>query len=1195
MKKLLEILLNRWILTITGFIAVSLLIWFAGPLIAFADYFPLESDTNRIILIAIIIGSYFAKVAWVFIKSKNLNVRLMESLSQQHSEPKDTTKTTEETEELSKRFQAAITQLKNMQLKSSSLRALFSIVNRQYLYELPWYIVIGPPGAGKTVAITNSGLQFPLAENQDQKKIRGIGGTRNCDWWFTDEAILLDTAGRYTTQDSHQEEDSTAWNSFLKLLKKYRPRRPINGIVVALSLQDLFQQTPAQQEIQANAIRRRIQELHTEFNIRFPIYVIITKMDLMNGFMEFFGKYGKDERTQVWGVTFPLSDNEADNPLIHLDAEFALLEERLNERLIDYIQNERDLKNREALYAFPQQFGSLRQILGNFLNQAFSPSRYDLPPLLRGVYLTSAMQDGNPIDRIMNSLAKALHVDSKQLISRKSDKSFFLTKVIKDILLKEAEIAGSNLRWERQRSILQWLFLFSALILTLGAITLWTISFTQNQTYISEIEKKIPVVSRQIEQLPAIQNMNMTDLLAALKSVKEIATISNTEENSPTLFMGFGLDQSDKLEAAANSAYHKLLQDVFLPQLMLRIEYLLNQADSNNMELLYEGLKAYIMLHRPEYFDAKALKVFILTDWEISLPREFTLEQRRTLESHLDTLLSQSKLTSPIPVNTQLIEKVRSMIAKTPLAHRIYNRLKLLASNIEIPEFNISKNVGPVATLVFERKSGAPLSKGVSGLYTYDGYYSYFPQAVKEITKQLASEEIWVLNQSEKQRNFDLLDASQKENQIIEEVRRLYLHDYARNWENFINDIKLIRADTLQRNIELTRLLSADDSPMLALMKSIVKEVTLVTTEEASKNIVEKATDQVKSASKNLKQLLGRPEAKTPTADMLSRPEYIVDERFNEFRRMVQPPIPGQPAPIEASLAQINELYLHLIATEEALRSNTTRPISKIQSEMGANARRLTEPLRSMFATLSSSSQNQAETIVRSNLNQSLRTSITDFCNKATSGRYPFTKNSQLDVTQDDFAQLFAFGGRFDDFFQKELAQHVDTSKSNWRFHQIGDAPKDLEEFRRAQTIRSIFFQGGSRTAGISLTFKPIDMDPDITQFILDIDGQVIKYSHGPQVPVSIQWPGPRGSSQVRVQISPALPNGRSGQVFDGPWALFRVFDNVQIESSPQPEKLIATFNIDGRKAQFEIITRSVLNPFRLMEFRDFKCPSRLQ
>ena len=228
-------------------------------------------------------------------------------------------------------------------------------------------------------------------------------------------------------------------------------------------------------------------------------------------------------------------------------------------------------------------------------------------------------------------------------------------------------------------------------------------------------------------------------------------------------------------------------------------------------------------------------------------------------------------------------------------------------------------------------------------------------------------------------------------------------------------------------------------------------------------------------------------------------------------------------------------------------------------------------------------------------MNQSPKTTITDFCNKARSGRYPFKKNSQLDVTQNDFAQQSAFIGLFDDFFQKELSQHVDTSQFNCRFHQLGDAPKDLQEFKWTQTIRDIFFQDGSRTAGINLTFKPIDMDPDIAQFILDIDVQIIKYSHGLQVLTSIQWPGSKGSSQVRIQISPVKHEGRSGQVFDGPWALFRVFDNVQIASTPQPKKLIATFNIDGRKAQFEIITRSVMNPFRLMEFRDFKCPSKLQ
>lgn len=119
-------------------------------------------------------------------------------------------------------------------------------------------------------------------------------------------------------------------------------------------------------------------------------------------------------------------------------------------------------------------------------------------------------------------------------------------------------------------------------------------------------------------------------------------------------------------------------------------------------------------------------------------------------------------------------------------------------------------------------------------------------------------------------------------------------------------------------------------------------------------------------------------------------------------------------------------------------------------------------------------------------------------------------------------------------------------------------------------------------------------MDPSITQFILDIDGQLIKYSHGPQVPISVQWPGPKGSTQVRLQISPAPQDGVSGQVFEGPWALFRMFDNVQITSSPQSEKFFATFNVNGRKAQFEVTTSSVQNPFRLKELQDFKCPSKL-
>ena len=128
----------------------------------------------------------------------------------------------------------------------------------------------------------------------------------------------------------------------------------------------------------------------------------------------------------------------------------------------------------------------------------------------------------------------------------------------------------------------------------------------------------------------------------------------------------------------------------------------------------------------------------------------------------------------------------------------------------------------------------------------------------------------------------------------------------------------------------------------------------------------------------------------------------------------------------------------------------------------------------------------------------------------------------------------------------------------------------------------------------MNFMFKPIDMDASITQFILDVDGQSVEYRHGPQVPTSIQWPGPKGSTQVRLQIYPASISGTSGQVFEGPWALFRMFDKIQITPSTQPEKFFATFNIDKRKVQFEIVTSSVQNPFRLQEFEQFNCPTRL-
>src|SRR6185436_9073050 len=127
---------------------------------------------------------------------------------------------------------------------------------RRQIYQLPWYVFIGAPGAGKTTALLHSGLRFPLAERLGTAPVAGIGGTRQCDWWFTDQAVFIDTAGRYTTQDSHAAADAREWHRFLQLLRRYRPIQPSNGVIVTGSTPDLLH-GGAELQQQAEAVHKR--------------------------------------------------------------------------------------------------------------------------------------------------------------------------------------------------------------------------------------------------------------------------------------------------------------------------------------------------------------------------------------------------------------------------------------------------------------------------------------------------------------------------------------------------------------------------------------------------------------------------------------------------------------------------------------------------------------------------------------------------------------------------------------------------------------------------------------------------------------------------------------------------------------------------------------------------------------------------
>jgi len=252
-----RLLLNRITLTVVGLILLAIVVWFAGPLFAFADWHPLGPVANRLWFMLGVIAILFLPALFKWVLRTIFSKKLMAEIkAQAEKDIADDEAPHPDVVAMNQRFDKAIKQLKKQPKQKS-------------LYQLPWYIIIGPPGTGKTTAIRNSDLTFPL-DNYDQEDIQGIGGTRHCHWWFTKETVLIDTAGRYFTQDSDEDVDQSEWLSFLSLLRQYRRRRPINGAIITLSVDQLLNTSREERLRHAQTIKARINELHEKLQIRVP-------------------------------------------------------------------------------------------------------------------------------------------------------------------------------------------------------------------------------------------------------------------------------------------------------------------------------------------------------------------------------------------------------------------------------------------------------------------------------------------------------------------------------------------------------------------------------------------------------------------------------------------------------------------------------------------------------------------------------------------------------------------------------------------------------------------------------------------------------------------------------------------------------------------------------------------------------------
>ena len=1173
-KAIFRFLFSRRLWTFIGIVLLCALIWLFGPLVSVGDMVPLADDLVRMIVIAVILVLWLFSLLLAQLRAAKKNQLFVTELATPER-PKVAQPGEANVAEINTKFASVLTEMKRSKLGG-----------KKFLRDMPWYVIIGPPGSGKTTALRQSGLHFPIDLSDD---LKGVGGTRNCDWFFTEDAVLVDTAGRYVQQQSDPEIDSAEWLGFLDMLKKHRGKRALNGVILTLSLKELLAGEASVRE-HGREIRKRLAELRERLQIQLPVYLMLTKVDLVPGFEAFFGTLPTKDREQVWGATLP-TDARIDRTSIEREVKALLanLETRLTSRMAEDVP----LDQRAEVFRFPAQVERLEAPLKLLIDTVFGESRYEESPWLRGFYLTSATQEGSPIDRLVGELAGSfgLNADTPSRRPFGEKRSYFLRNMLTDLIFPEAGLGTFDAAAEERR---KWLWrgsLAGASLLTLLAGLLFLFSFLRYSGGIDDQERLLADLSGRLANVAARQApTDPLDLELALEGVTGVRAAATEVPTSPLTIIG--PTARSELAEAQRIAYDRGLRNILEPRMVALLEATM-WRQIRDPEYLLGALKVYYMMTGLAPYDRE----FTAQWWQDQLPLNAPIDPFPTdaaLEHQLAAIDRMGSEEQKIAPDNALVQQALQSICTIPLAARAYSALITDPAVTALPEWIPAEKAGPNATHVLTRISEKTLRVGLPGAFTYDGFHTTVLPLIPEVAATAALDQAVFAG--------GCAESSDASVATLEaDILKLYQDDFIAQWNGFLRDIRLAPITDLQVAAVNLKDLASPDSTLRRLVRAVVDEVDLtrVIPEEegsaATEGLAKKAVSKLGKVGKLLK---AGSKLATSTGGVADGPPPGSD-------------VAGHFAPLKAAIEEIDGappllddvgLRIDGLAKEVASAMNSPDAeetllkrggLAELTGAVANAAKTLPDPLDDWIGGLAGDTIAVTRDAVISQLNDRWRADVFDFCVKATEGRYPFDAASAIDVNVADFRELFAPGARIDKFVTDNLLPYIDTTVDPWAWRaDFGLDGSLLAPFQRARAIRDGLFPGGS---GPTMTFNLLakDLSPTAASVTLNVDGQVLTYLNAATRPVPMTWPGPDQTNLISLSFQPA---DGSGEILDsetGAWAWLRLIRASGLSATDLPEVFRLRLSRGGFSADFDLIAGSVNNPFDLKMFGNFKCPTK--
>ncbi|MBF0466351.1 MAG: hypothetical protein HQK94_14860 [Nitrospirae bacterium] len=436
-------------------------------------------------------------------------------------------------------FERAVNALKTSKLSHDN-------TGKSSFYTLPVYLFIGSKGAGKSDFINNSKLEFShitvQETNDDQAGL--------CHWWFTKQAVFLDASERFIPGADVAEE----WREFINQLVVHRVRKPIDGLVINISIKELTAVDEDGVKNLAVSLRSKVDELIKKFGFVFPIYLVFTNCDEIEGFVDYFGNMTDTERLQPWGFTLTCEQQAESHPEKIFQKEFDKLFERLLNRRLFTMPTVKPTTGIYAAFAFPAVFTGFKSRLSLFAGLLFQRNPYSINPFLRGMYFTSHRQDVPP---------------------PVEQQSYFIKSLFTDIIFPDRFLVQlKSHKWTKANIL--------AVSLTSLFLILMLVSFIGNVRLIRGTSKKSVSLKKANSNDPQLQLLD--DARPYLERLERY------KENGVPLWLGIGFYRGEKINSQSREIYFKKFNNLILDQLQRDMDMKLQASTDADL------IKAYNML-----------------------------------------------------------------------------------------------------------------------------------------------------------------------------------------------------------------------------------------------------------------------------------------------------------------------------------------------------------------------------------------------------------------------------------------------------------------------------------------------------------------------------------------------------------------------------------------------------------------------